>query len=401
MSDWTSTALRECVELIGGNGFPEDLQGGVTGDIPFFKVSDMNSVGNEQYLVAAANRVEKVTARGNGWRSIPANSVVFAKVGAALLLNRRRILSTDSLVDNNMMGAVPLDCLDARWLYHWLQTIDFASLAQVGALPSINQRDVGSLRFRRPPLEEQRRIAEILDTIDETIQATERVITKLGEIATGTLERMISTSEGQAVAVGSMGTDDRSAVRSGPFGSMLKAEHWTDFGIPVVTIGSLGDTSFTDDEFLYVNDRTAETLRAFKLVEGDLVFSRVADVGRALVVPARGEGWLMSSNLIRVSPDRRNVLPTYLWLALTRDLRVKAQLRRQISTGGRDVASSPLLRGIQVVLPAFEDQRKTVDAYNSFDERSRIENLRLSKMMRFRAGLAADLLSGRVRTVAS
>ena len=29
-----------------------------------------------------------------------------------------------------------------------------------------------------PPLEEQRRIAEILDTIDETIQATERVIAK-------------------------------------------------------------------------------------------------------------------------------------------------------------------------------------------------------------------------------
>ena len=34
-----------------------------------------------------------------------------------------------------------------------------------------------------PPLEEQRRIAEILDTIDETIQATERVIAKLKEVS--------------------------------------------------------------------------------------------------------------------------------------------------------------------------------------------------------------------------
>ena len=34
-----------------------------------------------------------------------------------------------------------------------------------------------------PPLEEQRRIAEILDTIDETIQATERVIAKLIVVA--------------------------------------------------------------------------------------------------------------------------------------------------------------------------------------------------------------------------
>ena len=39
-----------------------------------------------------------------------------------------------------------------------------------------------------PPFEEQRRIAEILDTIDETIQATERVIAKYERVIVGVLQ---------------------------------------------------------------------------------------------------------------------------------------------------------------------------------------------------------------------
>ncbi len=43
-------------------------------------------------------------------------------------------------------------------------------------------------RSQLPPLEEQRRIAEILDTIDETIQATERVIAKLEQLEHGLVD---------------------------------------------------------------------------------------------------------------------------------------------------------------------------------------------------------------------
>ena len=37
------------------------------------------------------------------------------------------------------MAAIPRRVVSTEWLYRWLQTVDFAELVQVGALPSVNQ----------------------------------------------------------------------------------------------------------------------------------------------------------------------------------------------------------------------------------------------------------------------
>ena len=185
MAEWRECQLRDIATLRGGHGFPKDEQGIKSGPLPFYKVSDMNSSGNEQYLSNANNYVEYKATRYNGWCVLPRGAVVFAKVGAALLLNRRRILTVPSIIDNNMMAAVVSRAISTAWLYQWLLTIDFAGLVQVGALPSINQDLLGKIVVDVPPLAEQRRIAEILDTIDETIQSTERVIAKAALIERG------------------------------------------------------------------------------------------------------------------------------------------------------------------------------------------------------------------------
>ena len=75
--------------------------------------------------------------------------------------------------------------VDHEYLYHLLKSPELLNQYQLHEQASVDRR--GSIRFSSfaeipillPPLEEQRRIAEILDTIDETIQATERVIAKL------------------------------------------------------------------------------------------------------------------------------------------------------------------------------------------------------------------------------
>src|SRR5687768_15666788 len=91
--DWVETQLGGHAVLQGGFGFPEVLQGRTDGAIPFFKVSDMTRPGNDVELRHAKNYVSRALAVQRGWKLFPTNTVVFAKVGAALLLNRRRILS--------------------------------------------------------------------------------------------------------------------------------------------------------------------------------------------------------------------------------------------------------------------------------------------------------------------
>lgn len=80
--------------------------------------------------------------------------MVFAKVGAALLLNRRRILSQPAIIDNNMMAATPNEKCSTDSLP--INADDrFAKLVQDGAVPSINQADLSRFKISYPTLDEQ------------------------------------------------------------------------------------------------------------------------------------------------------------------------------------------------------------------------------------------------------
>ncbi len=187
-----STTLASLAKLYGGNGFPEDEQGRPSGSLPFYKVSDMNIAGNEKFLSKANNYVEPDTAKRRRWRVLPPGAVVFAKVGAALLSNRRRILTVFSIIDNNMMGAVPRQVVSTEWLYRWLQTVDFADLVQVGALPSVNQSLVGSLTLDLPPSGEQARHVEVLDAYDSRINAEKAQLKKYEQVRDGLAADLLS-----------------------------------------------------------------------------------------------------------------------------------------------------------------------------------------------------------------
>ena len=177
--EWEIHGLDTVCQLSGGYGFPDSFQGSVEGELPFIKVSDMSLQGNERDIVNANNYVSMRIANLMGWKPFPAGAVVFAKVGAALKLNRRRILIKPTLIDNNMMAAIPQGGFDSAFLYHFLCVIDFGDFVQDGALPSVNQEQVGSIKLPNINKDEQRRIADILDAHDVHIHTEEEYRDKL------------------------------------------------------------------------------------------------------------------------------------------------------------------------------------------------------------------------------
>ena len=85
---WRAVPLKRIGELQAGAGFPDDEQGLFDEEVPFFKVGDMGMAGNEREMRVHQHSVSQATARRLGAFLFPAGSIVFAKVGAALLLNR-------------------------------------------------------------------------------------------------------------------------------------------------------------------------------------------------------------------------------------------------------------------------------------------------------------------------
>ena len=189
--DWEQRKLGEVGKARSGVGFPNSEQGGVEG-IPFFKVSDMNLDGNEIEMTVANNYVSEEQISRKKWsllEEVPA--MYFAKVGAAVLLNRKRLCRFPFLFDNNTMAY----SLDKK---HWnteyaiaeFAKIDLTKLVQVGALPSYNAGDVESIEIMIPSLPEQQKIGEYFANLDHLITLHQRKCKELQNMKKFMLQNM-------------------------------------------------------------------------------------------------------------------------------------------------------------------------------------------------------------------
>jgi len=171
---WRELKLGDLCKFKGGNGFSKDQQGHASGELPFIKVSDMNLAGNELYISHANNWIGAAKAEKDYYVH-PPGSVVFAKIGVALTTNRRRILKRPTVVDNNMMSAVPIGSVDGRWFFYLLNTIDFNDISRGSALPYLAVSDLKNLPVEVPPYVQQRAISELLGGLDDKIELNRRM----------------------------------------------------------------------------------------------------------------------------------------------------------------------------------------------------------------------------------
>lgn len=164
---WKTSSIGRIAEITSGFGFPKEWQGRQVGDYPFAKVSDISrAVATENgSLTGAANWIEREDLRPLRARPVPTGSVVFAKIGEALRLNRRAITRLPVVLDNNCMALSPhADRVEPEFLFRFMWTIDLNPFAVATAVPSVRRGDVADLPINLPPLLEQREIVRRIET---------------------------------------------------------------------------------------------------------------------------------------------------------------------------------------------------------------------------------------------
>ncbi len=188
---WEQRKLGDIGKARSGVGFPDADQGGLTG-VPFFKVSDMNSDGNENEMTVANNYVTAEQIADHRWSPITElPAIFFAKVGAAVMLNRKRLCRFPFLLDNNTMAySLSPTKWDADFAKALFGTVDLTSLVQVGALPSYNAGDVESMEIYLPSLLEQEQIGAYFKHLDNLITLHQRKFEKLTNVKKSMLEKM-------------------------------------------------------------------------------------------------------------------------------------------------------------------------------------------------------------------
>lgn len=168
------------VDVVSGSGFPDRFQGISDEELPFYKVSSLSNV-DRQVLTDSDNTVSREIADQLGARVIPSQSVVMAKIGAALLLARYALTARPSCIDNNMQALVPHQgVIISRFLAYAMEGVSIPSLVKPGPVPSL---DVMGMKMSRiaynPSLKEQCRIADHLDEVTGRIDVMLATIDEL------------------------------------------------------------------------------------------------------------------------------------------------------------------------------------------------------------------------------
>lgn len=190
---WLTLPAREVGLFKGGAGFPLSAQGEASGDYPFFKVSDMNNFGNETFMTTANHYVSEQTRKKLCAMLFPAGSIVFAKVGAAVFLERKKILGQASCIDNNMAAFI-IDESRAHvgYVHMLLLSMKLGALVSTTALPSLNGKQLGEIPLAIPPLTEQVAIATVLSDMDAELTALEARRDKTRALKQGMMQELLT-----------------------------------------------------------------------------------------------------------------------------------------------------------------------------------------------------------------
>ncbi len=165
--NWVWVRLGDIADISSG-ATPDAKDLSKEGNIPYFKVSDMNAPENQKYMVKAENFLS-VNAE---YKTIPVNSIIYPKNGGALLTNKRRITTAECLIDLNTGYCAPI-IVNVDYVYLWFFTVNFGDFYTGTAVPTVNAGTIKNLLIPLPPLTEQQQIVAKLEALLAEIEILE------------------------------------------------------------------------------------------------------------------------------------------------------------------------------------------------------------------------------------
>lgn len=173
--EFQTSKIKDIGEVVSGFGFPVDLQGKVGQEFPFYKVSDMNLPGNYIFMNAENNSVSQDIVKKERYKVFPPNTIIFPKIGAAIATNKKRILIKPSIFDNNVMGIIPNEHIDYKYLFYLLGGFDIINWASESSPPSIRKSTVEEFIIPLPPIEVQKEIVSEIEGYQKIIDGAKQV----------------------------------------------------------------------------------------------------------------------------------------------------------------------------------------------------------------------------------
>jgi len=271
------------------------------------------------------------------------------------------------------------------------------------------------LEIPLPPLSEQKKIAGVLSGVQEAKEKTEAVIQAAKELKKSLMKHLftygpVSIKEAENVSlketeIGSMSktwnvVEFRALLRQGTQNGVYKPRKHYGKGVPIVDMRDIFASSILAPERLERLELGTSDMCKYSLCDGDLLFARrsfkAAGSGKCQLVETTSEPTVFSSSIIRVSPEKDQVISKcYLYFFLSPSgRRTMGRIIRHLAVSG---ISGGDLRTLPVPQIPLAEQRMISEALSAIDQKIEAEENKKKALEELFKTLLENLMTAKIR----
>lgn len=303
-------------------------------------------------------------------KSFPAGTVLLSSRAP---IGKVAIAGTEMYCNQGFKNLICSEKIYNRYLYHFLKdkTVYLNSLGRGATFKEISKSIVENIEIPLPSLEEQRKIAAVLDKVRDLIAKRRQQLDKLDELIKSRFIEMFGDLADPACDwPQSKLTEvcaDPDDIKCGPFGTQLNKAEYRHEGVALWEIPQI-NAQFRVEPTHYLDFDKAAELDAYSIIPGDIAMSRKGNVGQCAVFPCDYMPGIIHSDVLRIRVDSGKMVPIFMMYQLHYSGTVKRQIE-QVSSGaimaGINVTK---LKSIMVHLPPLELQEQFADFVTQIDK---------------------------------
>jgi type I restriction enzyme S subunit len=280
-----------------------------------------------------------------------------------------------------------------NYFAYWIQLPAFKYMVINNTAGSVRE----SLNFSRlitfdfplPPLPEQQKIAEILETVDNAIEKTDKIIEKYKRIKQGLMQDLLTKGIDEN---GNIRSEKTHKFKDSPLGKI--PEEWEVVRLGEVFKLKSGKTKPIDtSEFgnypVYGGNGILGYTNEKNFNKETIIIGRVGEYCGSVYIA--NEGWVTDNALYVVAKkiDYNNIFLCYLLKYLN--------LNQFSAETGQPLMTQTIIYSLPIPLPPLPEQQRIAEVLSQIDQTIEKEQQYKEKLQRIKQGLMQDLLTGKVR----
>ncbi|MEK8121660.1 restriction endonuclease subunit S [Methylocystis sp. IM4] len=266
-------ALGGLVEIRGGGTPSRNVPEYWGGDIPWATVKDFTST----YIDSTLERITAEGVANSATNVIPAGAII---VPTRMAVGKAAINKIALAINQDLKALIPGKDVDAKFLMYFLlsQAPYLERRAQGATVKGIKLDLLQSLEFPRLAVEEQRRIATILDKAEDIRRRRDQFNQQADDFLRSAFVHLVGFKNPQhqkwkLLKVEDLAMPRKGSMRTGPFGSDLRHSEFVDAGIAVLGIDNAVQNRFAWGERRYISEEKFEKLRRYEVHPGDVIIT--------------------------------------------------------------------------------------------------------------------------------